>query len=127
MNQVTVEGDDLPRPVFEFAEASFPPYVTDMLLANFKKPTVIQSISWPIALSGRDMVSIAKTGSGKTLAFILPAIVHTAGQSPRGHQKSPSVLVLLPTRELAQQVDEVAKLYCKVMNLSVTCLFGGAP
>ncbi|MCP9265520.1 Ddx5 protein [Dirofilaria immitis] len=108
--QVTVEGNDLPRPVFDFKEAGFP-----------------QSISWPIALSGRDMVSIAKTGSGKTFAFILPAIVHTVGQPPRGHQKSPSVLVLLPTRELAQQVEEVAKDYCRATDLSITCLFGGAP
>ncbi|KAL3982987.1 DEAD/DEAH box helicase family protein [Acanthocheilonema viteae] len=126
-NQVTVEGNDLPRPVFDFKEAGFPQVLTDMLFANFQKPTVIQSISWPIALSGRDMVSIAKTGSGKTFAFILPAIVHTAGQPPRGHQKSPSVLVLLPTRELAQQVEEVAKDYCKATDLSITCLFGGAP
>lgn len=58
---------------------------------------------------------------------MLPAIVHTAGQPPRGHQKSPSVLVLLPTRELAQQVEEVAKDYCRATNLSITCLFGGAP
>uniref|UniRef100_A0A915PK99 RNA helicase n=1 Tax=Setaria digitata TaxID=48799 RepID=A0A915PK99_9BILA len=126
-NQVTVEGNDLPRPVFDFNEAGFPQVITDMLFSNFQKPTVIQSISWPIALSGRDMVSIAKTGSGKTFAFILPAIVHTAGQPPRGHQKSPSVLVLLPTRELAQQVEEVAKDYCRATDLSITCLFGGAP
>ncbi|KAM3725307.1 putative ATP-dependent RNA helicase [Dirofilaria immitis] len=125
--QVTVEGNDLPRPVFDFKEAGFPQVITDMLFANFQKPTVIQSISWPIALSGRDMVSIAKTGSGKTFAFILPAIVHTVGQPPRGHQKSPSVLVLLPTRELAQQVEEVAKDYCRATDLSITCLFGGAP
>uniref|UniRef100_A0A8R1XUQ2 RNA helicase n=1 Tax=Onchocerca volvulus TaxID=6282 RepID=A0A8R1XUQ2_ONCVO len=125
--QVTVEGNDLPRPVFDFKEAGFPQVITDMLFANFQKPTVIQSISWPIALSGRDMVSIAKTGSGKTFAFILPAIVHTMGQPPRGHQKSPSVLVLLPTRELAQQVEEVAKDYCRATDLSITCLFGGAP
>lgn len=59
--------------------------------------------------------------------FLLPAIVHTCGQQPRGHQKNASVLVLLPTRELAQQVEAVAKEYCKVMNLSATCLFGGAP
>ncbi|KAK6111379.1 DEAD/DEAH box helicase family protein [Brugia pahangi] len=126
-NQVTVEGNDLPRPVFDFKEAGFPQVLTDMLFANFQKPTVIQSISWPIALSGRDMVSIAKTGSGKTFAFILPAIVHTINQPPRGHQKSPSVLVLLPTRELAQQVEEVAKDYCRATDLLITCLFGGAP
>uniref|UniRef100_A0A0M3JMN2 Putative dead box ATP-dependent RNA helicase (inferred by orthology to a S. mansoni protein) n=1 Tax=Anisakis simplex TaxID=6269 RepID=A0A0M3JMN2_ANISI len=57
----------------------------------------------------------------------LPAIVHTAGQPPRTHREGPSVLVLLPTRELAQQVQEVAKDYCRAMGQSLTCLFGGAP
>lgn len=79
--QVTVEGNDLPRPVFDFKEAGFPQVITDMLFANFQKPTVIQSISWPIALSGRDMVSIAKTGSGKTFAvlfiFLISAVRDT--------------------------------------------------
>lgn len=40
----------------------------DLLYKNYQAPTIIQSISWPVALSGMDMVSIAKTGSGKTLA-----------------------------------------------------------
>uniref|UniRef100_A0A915B618 RNA helicase n=1 Tax=Parascaris univalens TaxID=6257 RepID=A0A915B618_PARUN len=126
-NQVALEGKNIPRPVFEFTEANFPAPITDLLYGSFQKPTIIQSISWPIAMSGRDIVSIAKTGSGKTLAFILPAIVHTANQQARSHREGPSVLVLLPTRELAQQVQDVARDYCKVMGQSLTCLFGGAP
>ncbi|VDD89816.1 unnamed protein product, partial [Enterobius vermicularis] len=126
-NQVTLEGKEIPRPVFEFAEANFPGEIANILYANFQKPTTIQSISWPIAMSGRDIVSIAKTGSGKTLSFILPGIMHTLGQPPRSHHEGPSVLVLLPTRELAQQVQEVAKDYCAAMGLSLTCLFGGSP
>lgn len=58
--------------------------------------------------------------------FILPGIIHTTKQPPRGRGEGPSVLVLLPTRELAQQVQEVSREYCKAMGLSVTCLFGGA-
>uniref|UniRef100_A0A915AEL0 RNA helicase n=1 Tax=Parascaris univalens TaxID=6257 RepID=A0A915AEL0_PARUN len=125
-NQVTVHGRDVPRPVFEFNESGFPEVLVNMLYSNFERPTIIQSISWPIASSGRDIVSIAKTGSGKTLAFILPGIIHTTKQPPRGRGEGPSVLVLLPTRELAQQVQEVSREYCKAMGLSVTCLFGGA-
>lgn len=49
------------------------------------------------------------------------------GQPSRGHPKYPLVLVLLPTRELAQQVQEVSRDYCQILNLSLTCLFGGAP
>ena len=95
-------------------------------MANYESPTTIQSISWPVALSGRDIISIAKTGSGKTLGFILPGIVHIMNQPPRNTAEGPVALVLLPTRELALQVEEVAQLYCNAMNLKVTCCYGGA-
>lgn len=65
---MTIEGYDIPRPVFDFSEADFPAPIVQRLFKSFQKPTVIQSISWPLALSGRDLVSIAKTGSVKTLA-----------------------------------------------------------
>uniref|UniRef100_A0A914Y7G1 RNA helicase n=1 Tax=Panagrolaimus superbus TaxID=310955 RepID=A0A914Y7G1_9BILA len=68
--QASVEGRDLPRPVFEFNECGFPGEIESLLYGNFKKPTVIQSISWPVAMSGRDIISIARTGSGKTLGVI---------------------------------------------------------
>lgn len=96
-----------------------------LLYNNYVLPTTIQSISWPVAFSGRDMVSIAKTGSGKTLGFILPAIMHIKAQSSKTSGDGPIVLVLLPTRELAQQVEQVAKEYCYLMNVSLVCCFGG--
>lgn len=58
-------------------EIIFTDYVNTTIRAqNWERPTPIQSIGWPTALSGSDLVGIAQTGSGKTLAFILPAIVH---------------------------------------------------
>ncbi|VDP33577.1 unnamed protein product, partial [Heligmosomoides polygyrus] len=125
-NQVTLDGRGIPRPVWEFGEANFPNELSDLLYAKFQKPTVIQSISWPIAMSGRDIVSIAKTGSGKTLAFMLPGLIHTTKQTPRQRNEGASVLVLLPTRELAQQVQEVSVDFCNALGLKMTCLFGGA-
>ncbi|KAF8382271.1 ddx-17 [Pristionchus pacificus] len=125
-NQVTLEGRGIPRPIFQFSEAPFRREIIDLLYHNFQTPTVIQSISWPIAMSGRDIVSIAKTGSGKTLAFMLPGLMHTVAQTPRGHREGPSILVLLPTRELAQQVQEVSVNYCHALGLKMTCCFGGA-
>ncbi|KAI6203143.1 DNA RNA helicase domain containing protein [Aphelenchoides besseyi] len=125
-NQVTLSGQNIPHPNFEFTEAGYPREIETLLYKNYQKPTVIQGISWPVALSGRDMISIAKTGSGKTLGFILPAIMHTLSQGRRPPSGGPSVLVMLPTRELAQQVQEVARDYCRAMGLSSTCLFGGA-
>uniref|UniRef100_A0A0N4Z8W3 RNA helicase n=1 Tax=Parastrongyloides trichosuri TaxID=131310 RepID=A0A0N4Z8W3_PARTI len=126
-NQVTLQGTNVPKPVFEFNEVPIAEPILDLLNKNFQKPTVIQSISWPIAMSGRDIVSIAKTGSGKTLGFMLPAINHIANQPKRGYGDGPGVLVLLPTRELAQQVEEVSRDYCKAMGMNMCCLFGGAP
>ncbi|CAD5223847.1 unnamed protein product [Bursaphelenchus okinawaensis] len=126
-NQVTLSGKNIPRPVFNFDEAGFTPEIERSLLQNYQQPTVIQSISWPVAMSGRDIVSIAKTGSGKTLGFLLPAIMHILRQERRSPRGGPGALVMLPTRELAQQVEEVARVYCPLMGLDVTCLFGGAP
>jgi len=126
-NEVTLAGENIPRAVFEFNEAGYPQQITDCLYKNYERPTIIQSISWPVALSGRDMISIAKTGSGKTLGFLLPAIMHTLNKSRRQPGEGPSVLVMLPTRELAQQVQEVAQEYCTAMGLGYTCLYGGAP
>lgn len=68
MNAITVEGHDIPRPVIDFHEAAFPRAIEAHLKMRFQSPTVIQSLSWPIVLSGRDVVGIAQTGSGKTLA-----------------------------------------------------------
>lgn len=77
---------------------------------GFKHPTPIQSQGWPIALSGRDMVGIASTGSGKTLSYILPAIVHINHQPRLLRGDGPIALVLAPTRELAQQIQQVGIL-----------------
>jgi len=126
-NNVTLEGKNIPRAVAEFDEVGYPKQITSRLNKNYDRPTSIQSVSWPVALSGRDIISIAKTGSGKTLGFLLPAIMHTLSQPRRQFGEGPSVLVMLPTRELAQQVQEVAQEYCTAMGLEFTCLFGGAP
>lgn len=57
---------------------------------------------------------------------MLPGIVHTINQTPRTGRDGPSILVMLPTRELAQQVQEVSKDFCHALGLKMTCLFGGA-
>lgn len=99
-------GTNVPKPVFSFAEASFPNYVlSEVEKLGFKSPTAIQSQGWPMALSGRDVVGIASTGSGKTLAFILPAIVHINAQPLLNPGDGPIVLILAPTRELALQIQ----------------------
>lgn len=69
---------------------------------GFNTPTQIQSIAWPVCLARRDTVAIAPTGSGKTLAYLLPALALSL--SKESVPMSPLVMVVVPTRELAQQV-----------------------
>ncbi|KAG5279897.1 hypothetical protein AALO_G00082780 [Alosa alosa] len=126
--EVTVKGRDCPNPILQFYEASFPSYVMDVInKQNWPNPTPIQAQGWPLALSGKDMVGIAQTGSGKTLSYLLPAIVHINHQPFLERGDGPICLVLAPTRELAQQVQQVAAEYGKASRLKTTCIYGGAP
>ncbi|KAK2916003.1 hypothetical protein QQF64_024413 [Cirrhinus molitorella] len=126
--EITVKGRDSPKPIVKFHEANFPNYVMDVIgKQNWTDPTPIQAQGWPVALSGKDMVGIAQTGSGKTLSYLLPAIVHINHQPFLERGDGPICLVLAPTRELAQQVQQVAAEYGKASRLKSTCIYGGAP
>ncbi|XP_073500339.1 probable ATP-dependent RNA helicase DDX17 isoform X2 [Phyllobates terribilis] len=126
--EITVRGINCPKPVYDFQQANFPQYVMDVIMdQRFKEPTPIQCQGFPLALSGRDMVGIAQTGSGKTLAYLLPAMVHINHQPYLERGDGPICLVLAPTRELAQQVQQVADDYGKSSRLKSTCIYGGAP
>ena len=80
-----------------------------------------------LALSGKNTVGIAQTGSGKTLAYLLPGIIHVNAQPYLERGDGPIVLCLAPTRELAQQIQEVAYAFGRASKLKSTCIFGGAP
>ncbi|XP_026463410.1 DEAD-box ATP-dependent RNA helicase 20-like isoform X2 [Ctenocephalides felis] len=125
--EITVNGNDVPNPNQEFDEGNFPEYIMrEIRKQSFAEPTAIQSQGWPIALSGRDMVGIAQTGSGKTLAYMLPAAVHISNQE-RLQRDGPIALVLAPTRELAQQIQTVARDFGASNSIRNTCIFGGSP
>lgn len=127
-HQITVKGKGVPDPITKFAEVSFPDYVESQILREgFSEPTSIQAQGWPIALSGRNMVGVAQTGSGKTLAYTLPAIVHINAQERLRAGDGPIALVLAPTRELAQQIQIVARDFGSSTRVRSTCVFGGAP
>ncbi|XP_058835248.1 uncharacterized protein LOC131692296 [Topomyia yanbarensis] len=127
--QVTVMGNSVPHPAQNFEEGNFPDFVMNEInKQGFPAPTAIQAQGWPIALSGRDLVGIAQTGSGKTLAYMLPGIVHISNQKPLQRGEGPIVLVLAPTRELAQQIQTVVRdfgIHSKP-QIRYTCIFGGA-
>jgi len=116
------------RPVETFNEANFPNYIMkELSAAGFSKPTPIQSQGWPMAMSGEDVIGVAKTGSGKTLAFLLPAIVHINAQPLLRPKDGPIVLILAPTRELAVQIKGEADKFGYTSSIKNTCVYGGAP
>ncbi|AAW43858.1 conserved hypothetical protein [Cryptococcus deneoformans JEC21] len=102
-------------------------------LNKFEKPTPIQACSWPALLSKKDVVGIAETGSGKTLAFGVPGInllsqLPPVTGSKKGRGQVPGqiqMLVLAPTRELAQQSHEHLSAFGEQVGLKSVCIFGG--
>jgi ATP-dependent RNA helicase RhlE len=89
---------------------------------NFAQPTPIQAQAIPAVMSGRDVIASAETGSGKTAAFLLPIITKLLEEKKTGGTR---VLVLVPTRELALQVDTVAKQFGKPLGISSFPVYGG--
>ncbi len=95
---------------------------------NYQTPTPIQAAAIPKALAGHDLLAAAQTGTGKTAAFMLPSLERlkryaNASASPAMHPVR--MLVLTPTRELADQIDQNTQNYIKNMPLRHTVLFGG--
>lgn len=84
---------------------------------GFEKPFPIQAQSWPLGLQGRSLVAVAKTGSGKTLGYLLPGLVEVLKQK-KDRRVGPVVLVLAPTRELANQIQEEASKFGRIAGLT---------
>lgn len=91
---------------------------------GYTTPTPIQEETIPCILRGDDLIATARTGSGKTAAFILPALERLIKPSLKSG-RGPRVLILTPTRELANQVTESAKNYGRFMQLRTGVVLGG--
>ncbi len=109
-----------------FAELGLDPRLVSVLAANdIHEPFAIQARALPDALAGRDVLGRAQTGSGKTLAFGLPLLTRLAATSGQRRPKAPRGLVLVPTRELAQQVADVLTPLGRRINVSIATVYGG--
>ncbi len=89
---------------------------------GYESPTPVQEQAIPAILTGRDVIAAAKTGTGKTAAFCLPTITSLPFKR-KG--RGPMMLILTPTRELAMQIEEVARVIAKQAGKRVVCLLGG--
>ncbi|WP_328914517.1 MULTISPECIES: DEAD/DEAH box helicase [unclassified Streptomyces] len=111
-------------PAATFAEMDMPAALVKMLVSlGVNEPFPIQSATLPNSLAGRDVLGRGRTGSGKTLAFGLAMLVRTAGQ--RAEPRQPLALVLVPTRELAQQVTDALTPYARSLRLRIATVVGG--
>lgn len=91
---------------------------------GYETPTPIQAQTIPIILQGQDLMGKAQTGTGKTAGFTLP-LLHILDANPSQGKKQVRALILVPTRELAVQVEQSVKDYGKYLPLSSTVVFGG--
>lgn len=108
-----------------FADLGLAPELTQALSdLGYEEPTPIQSESIVPLLEGSDLLGQAATGTGKTAAFSLPMLQRIFAEGSPGN---PSGLVLVPTRELANQVSEAAHKYGKGLGAKVLPVYGGAP
>ncbi|MPY47626.1 DEAD/DEAH box helicase [Streptomyces acidicola] len=110
--------------VEDFAGLDMPAGLLKTLTAQgVTTPFPIQAATLPNSLAGRDLLGRGRTGSGKTLAFGLALLARTAGL--RAEPKAPLALVLVPTRELAQQVTDALTPYATAVNLRLATVVGG--
>ncbi|MGW0876167.1 DEAD/DEAH box helicase [Streptomyces sp. NPDC002740] len=107
-----------------FGELDMPAALLEMLAGHgLDEPFPIQAATLPNSLAGRDVLGRGRTGSGKTLAFGLALLVRTAGR--RAEPRKPLALVLVPTRELAQQVSDALTPYAGLLKLRLATVVGG--
>ena len=107
-----------------FDEFDFQPALLDAIDAmNFQECTPIQEKAIPVLLQGHDLIGIAQTGTGKTAAYLLPVLDKLSSeQYPEG---SINCLIMVPTRELAQQIDQQVEGFSYFTNVSSTAVYGG--
>ena len=96
--------------------------LTTLEALGYEEPTPIQREAIPPLLAGRDLLGRAATGTGKTAAFTLPLLQRMAHLA---RQQNPSVLILVPTRELAMQVCEAVQRYGKEQQVAILAVYGG--
>eukprot|EP00913_Durusdinium_trenchii_P012030 g11302.t1 len=125
---ITVRGKRCPHPVKSFLQCGLPEKILKIMeKREYETPFPIQMQAMPALMCGRDVIGVAQTGSGKTIAYLLPLIRHIMDQPPLANGDGPVGFVVAPTRELALQIQREANTFCKAVNLTSVCAYGGGP
>ncbi|KAJ3434503.1 hypothetical protein M0812_01620 [Anaeramoeba flamelloides] len=130
-HQLVCYGGNVPNPLRFWEEANISKKLLRSIKdSGYKKPFAIQCQAIPVGLQNRDAIGIAKTGSGKTAAFLIPMLVYVSRlpkMTMQIAQNGPYALTLVPTRELAQQIENEANKFCKSLGLRAYSIVGGNP
>lgn len=128
---IRIQGGRATLPIRYWHEAKFPTSVMRAIEdLGYEKPSPIQRQAIPIGRAFRDIIGIAETGSGKTAAFMIPLLCYLLCNVPdefinRCADEGPLAVIMAPTRELAQQIEEECVKLCKYTNFKSTCIVGG--
>ncbi|XWS22282.1 hypothetical protein CRYUN_Cryun29cG0021000 [Craigia yunnanensis] len=126
---MSYKGSKIPRPMRSWSESKLS---SELLKAvervGYKKPSPIQMAAIPLGLQQRDVIGIAETGSGKTAAFVLPMLSYISRLPPMSEEneaEGPYAVVMAPTRELAQQIEDETMKFAHYLGIKVVSIVGG--
>ncbi|CAM6106288.1 unnamed protein product [Calypogeia fissa] len=126
---ISYKGSRIPRPMRNWEEGALSTeLLKSVAKAGYKKPSPIQMAAIPIGLQQRDVIGIAETGSGKTAAFVLPMLTYISKLPPMTEEieaEGPYAVVMAPTRELAQQIEEETVKFAHYLDIRVVSIVGG--
>ncbi|XP_061186099.1 probable ATP-dependent RNA helicase DDX23 [Saccostrea echinata] len=128
---ISCKGGRIPNPMRNWKESGLlDKEILDVIeQVGYKEPTPIQRQAIPIGLQNRDIIGVAETGSGKTAAFLLPLLkwITSLPKIERfdDYDQGPYAIILAPTRELAQQIEEETIKFAKHLNLRTVAIIGG--
>ncbi|XP_063615024.1 probable ATP-dependent RNA helicase DDX23 [Penaeus indicus] len=127
---IAIKGGRIPNPIRKWSESNIKKEILDIISSvGYTDPTPIQRQAIPIGLQNRDIIGVAETGSGKTLAFLIPLLewIQSLPKIARleDADQGPYALVLAPTRELAQQIEEETTKFGGPLGIRTVAVIGG--
>ncbi|BHF72903.1 DEAD (Asp-Glu-Ala-Asp) box polypeptide 23 [Sparganum proliferum] len=127
---ISNKGGNIPCPIRSWKESTISPELLKIISkAGYTEPTAIQRQAIPIGLQNRDIIGVAETGSGKTLAFLVPLLTWIQSlpklERLEDTEQGPYALILAPTRELAQQIEEESVKFGSPLGIKTLAVIGG--
>ncbi|KAI8075046.1 P-loop containing nucleoside triphosphate hydrolase protein [Gongronella butleri] len=126
---IATKGGSIPHPIRAWDESNLPQRILDIIAkVGYKEPSPIQRQAIPIGMQNRDIIGIAETGSGKTASFVIPMLNYISklpALNDENAMDGPYALVVAPTRELAQQIEQEATKFAVPMGYTCVSIVGG--